>query len=136
MYLIGTSAVSLTFFIVFAYLGRVAVYGLSSLLMNSNLFLHLLIPVTSIINFVFFERSNKIPFKSVILGIIPTAIYGIYYLINVLMHLDNGMVSPKYDFYYFVQNGIKSAIYVVPIIFLISYLLSLVLYVFNKKRKK
>ena len=135
LYLMGTSAVSLTFFVVFAYLGRIVEYGLPSLLMNSNLFLHLLIPITAIINFVIFERNNKIPFKSVILGIVPTFIYGIYYVTNILLHLENGMVSPKYDFYFFVQNGIKTAVFVVPLLFLISYLISLSLWFFNRRGK-
>lgn len=134
LYLMGTSAVSLTFFVVFAYLGSIAEYGIASLLMNSNLFFHLIIPVISIINFIFLEKNNKLSFKYSFLGMVPTVIYGIGYLINVLIHMENGMVSPIYDFYWFVQRGVKSAIIVVPLIFSISYLISLILWRFNKKR--
>ena len=135
LYLMGTSAVSLTFFVVFAYLGNISEYGLKALLMNSNLFLHLIIPVASIISFILFLRTDKLPFKYTLWGIIPTFIYGIWYLSNVLTHMENGKVSPKYDFYWFVQQGVKSAIIVVPIIFIISYLISLVLWRFNKSFK-
>ena len=135
LYLMGTSAVSLTFFVVFAYLGNISEFGLKALLMNSNLFLHLIIPVTSIISFIIFLRDNKLSFKYTLLGIIPTFIYGIWYLTNVLIHMEDGKVSPRYDFYWFVQQGVKSAIIVVPIIFIISYLISLALWRFNKSFK-
>ena len=135
LYLMGTSAVSLTFFVVFAYLGNISEYGLKALLMNSNLFLHLIIPVASILNFIIFLRSNKLSFKYILWGVIPTFIYGIWYLTNVLIHMEDGKVSPRYDFYWFVQQGVKSAIIVVPIIFIISYLISLVLWRFNKSFK-
>ena len=134
--LMATTAVGLTFFVVFAYLGPIATTGLSSLLMNSNLFFHLVIPVLSILNFVLFEGTGKLNFKSTFYGIIPTAVYGYYYLFNVLIHVENGKVSPTYDWYWFVQNGVWTAIIVVPIIFLITYIISLVLWRVNNIRKE
>lgn len=133
--LMSTSAVGLTFFVVFTYLGPITKYGILSLLMNSNLFFHLIIPVLSIITFIFFERTDKIKFKHVLYGIVPTFIYGIYYLTNVLIHTENGMVSPKYDWYWFVQGGIWTALVVVPVIFFVSYLISLGLWAINKNKK-
>lgn len=130
--LMSTSAVGLTFFVVFAYLGPITKYGLVSLLMNSNLFFHLIIPVLSIVTFIFFERTNKLKFKDTLYGIIPTLLYGIYYITNVLIHVENGKVSPKYDWYWFVQGGVWTALIVVPIIFLVSYLISLGLWRVNK----
>ena len=133
--LMSTSAVGLTFFVVFTYLGPITKYGILSLLMNSNLFFHLIIPVLSIITFIFFERTDKIKFKDTIYGLLPTVIYGIYYIINVLIHIENGMVSPKYDWYWFVQGGVWTALIVVPVIFFISYLISLGLWAINKNKK-
>ena len=130
--LMATTAVGLTFFVVFAYLGPIATTGISSLLMNSNLFFHLIIPVLSILNFVLFEKTDKINFKCTFYGIVPTAIYGYYYLFNVLIHMENGIVSPIYDWYWFVQYGVWTAIIVVPIIFLITYIISCVLWRVNK----
>ena len=95
--LMATSGVGLTFFVVFAYLGPISKEGIMSMLMNSNLFFHLIIPVLSIITFVFFERSDKLNLKESIWGIIPTFLYGIYYITNILMHMENGKVSPIYD---------------------------------------
>lgn len=129
--LMATTSVTLTFIVVFAYLGPL-VGNIYLMILNSNLYFHLLVPVFSMITFLFFERNNKMLFKYSFYGLIPVIMYGLYYLINVLVHMDNGVVSPVYDFYYFVQNGVWTAIIVVPIMFIISYLISLFLWKFNK----
>ena len=134
--LMSTTAVGLTFFIVFSYLGPISEHGVVSLLMNSNLFFHLIIPIFSILNFTLFEKTDKIQFKDCIYGILPTVIYGIYYIINVLIHMENGKVSNIYDWYWFVQNGVWTAIIVVPIIFIIAYVISIVIWRCNKKTCK
>ena len=132
---VATVSVSLTFLVVFAYLGNIAEYGLLSLLMNSNLFFHLFIPVVSIITFIFFEKNNVIKFKYTLYGLLPTFLYSLYYLTNVLVHMENNKVSPEYDWYYFAQNGIKSIVIVVPLMLIVTYGICLVLWKFNIKRK-
>ena len=104
------------------------------MIMNSNLFFHLIIPVLSMINFVLFERTNKIRFKSVIFGITPIVIYAIYYLINILLHIENGKVSPIYDWYWFIQGGLWQAAIVMPLILGISYIISIILWRINRKK--
>ena len=133
--LMSTTAVSLTFVIVFTYLGPISKDGIISLLQNSNLFFHLVIPVLSIITLILFERTNKLKFKDTLYGIIPTIIYATFYLINIIIHIENGKVSPVYDWYWFVQNGLKTAIIVAPMIILISYIISLILWKLNRKEK-
>ncbi len=133
--LMATTGVGLTFFVVFAYLGPISKGGIASMLMNSNLFLHLIIPVLSMLNFAVFERTDNIKFKYTIWGILPTAVYAIFYLINVLIHMENGKVSPIYDWYWFVQNGVWTALFVVPLIFGITYLISLILWKLNRIKK-
>ena len=128
----ATSSVTLTCFIVFVYLGPISNGGVITLLKNSNLFFHLIIPVLSIINYIFFEKTN-LSFKTTIYGIIPTILYGIFYLINILIHMENGSVSTKYDWYWFVQNGVWTSFIVMPIILLISYIISIILWKCNKK---
>ena len=130
--LMSTTAVGLTFLVVFLYLGPIAKDGIVSLLMNSNLFFHLIIPIISIITFVLYEKNSQSSFKDTFYGLIPTMIYAIYYIINVLVHMENGFVSPKYDFYWFVQNGVWTAIFVVPIIFILTYMISLIIWKLNK----
>ena len=131
--LMATTSVGLTFLIVFTYLGQISPGGIKSMLQNSNLFFHLIIPVLSIINFTIFEGTNKLKIKDTLYGIIPTVIYAVIYVTNLLLHVENGIVSPIYDWYWFVQNGIKYAIIVAPMIILISYIISLVLWKLNKK---
>ena len=133
--LVATTGVTLTFIVVFAYLWPL-VGSLYLMILNSNLFFHLLVPIFSMITFVFFERNNKISFKYSFYGVIPIIMYGLYYLINVLIHMDNGIVSPIYDFYYFVQNGVWTSIIVVPVMFIISYIISLILWRFNRIKNK
>ena len=132
--LMATTAVGLTFLVVFAYLGPITEYGIIAMIMNSNLFFHLITPLLSMICFAAFERTNKVNFKYTFWGIIPTFLYAIYYMINILVHMENGKVSPVYDWYWFVQNGVWTAIIVVPLMFLITYLISLILWKINKKK--
>lgn len=129
--LMATTAVGLTFFVVFAYLGPISTGGIPSMLMNSNLFFHLVIPILSIINFAFFEKTDKLKLRYVIYGLIPTFLYEIYYLGNVLIHIEEGAVSPTYDWYWFVQNGVWTAVIVAPMMLAISYIISLILWRLN-----
>ena len=130
--LIGTVSVGLTFFIVFTYLGPISKDGIPSMLMNSNLFFHLLIPVISILNFICFEKTNKIRFKNTLFGLIPTALYEIYYITNAFIHMENGKVSPIYDWYWFIQNGVWTAVIIAPMILVISWIISLLIWKLNK----
>lgn len=61
--MVATVAVSLTFFVVFAIFGFMSKGGHIPLLRNSYFFFHLIIPVMSILNYVFFEKTNIIKFK-------------------------------------------------------------------------
>ena len=131
--LMSTTGVGLTFFIVFGYLAQIAEGGIPSMIMNSNLFFHLIIPVLSMLTFILFEKTDKLSFKYSFYGLIPTVIYALYYLTNVLIHMENFKVSPVYDWYWFVQNGVWTAVIVMPIILIITYVISLLLWRLNKK---
>ena len=133
--LMATVSVGLTFFTVFGYLGPIAEGGIFSLLKNSNLFLHLIIPVLSMVNFSIFEKTNKLKFKYSFLGVIPTMVYSIFYLTNVLAHIENGKVSPIYDWYWFVQGGIWQVYIVFPFMLIFTYIISVALWGINKKKK-
>ncbi len=130
--LASTTSVALTFTIVLFYLGQITPNGLISMYTNKNLFFHGIIPLLSIINFIFFENTNQLKLKHTIYSLIPVILYGIYYMTNVLIHTENNTVSPEYDWYYFIQNGVSKLIIVVPLIFLITYLLGFTLYKINK----
>lgn len=132
--LMGTTSVTLTFVIVLFYLGRITSYGLLSLYKNYNLFFHGLIPILSIISFIFFEKTNSIKFRYTFISLVPMIIYSIYYISNILIHMENGKISPIYDFYYFIQNGVNGMIIVIPLIYMITYLIGFTLWYFNKQR--
>ena len=61
-------------------------------------------------------------------------IYILYYIINLLTHIENNKVSTDYDWYYFVQGNICKAFIVGPLIILISYFIGYTLWYFNKKK--
>ena len=130
--LMATTAVSLTFIVVFVYLGNIAENGLISLLLNSNLFFHLIIPLLNLIDFIFFIKKDNITYKYAFYGLIPTLLYAVFYTANVIIHIENGRVSPKYDWYWFVQNGLWTMVIVAPTILLITYIISLILLLLNK----
>ena len=131
--LMATVSVGLTFFTVFGYLGPIAEGGILSLLKNSNLFLHLIIPVLSMINFSLFEKTDKLKFKYSFLGVLPALVYSIFYMINVLVHMENGKVSPIYDWYWFVQGGIWQVYIVFPVMLIFTYIISVALWRINRK---
>ena len=131
--LMATTAVGLTFFVVFAYLGPISKGGIPSMLTNNNLFFHLLIPVMSMLTFAFLEKTNQLRKRDALFGIVPTALYEVFYLTNIFIHMENGKVSPIYDWYWFVQYGVWTAAIVAPLILGISYIISLMLWKINKK---
>lgn len=134
--LMATVGVALTFFTVFGYLGPISEGGIPSMIKNSNLFFHFIIPVLSVINFVIFERTSNLKFKTTFIGILPTLLYAIYYITNILIHMEEGKISPKYDWYWFAQGGIIQIVIVMPLMLGISYIISLLLWQLNKKREK
>ncbi len=134
--LMATTGVGLTFVVVFAYLGPICDGGTVVLLKNSNLFFHLIIPVLSMLTFIIFERNDKLTFKYSFYGLIPMLLYGLYYVINILVHMENGKVSTKYDWYWFVQQGVWTAFIVVPILVVITYIISVILWRINRKKVK
>ncbi len=132
--LMATTGVALTFVITFTYLAYIIDGGVIVLIKNSNLFFHFINPVLSIITFMFFEKTNKLNFKDTFLGLVPMGLYAMYYLSNVLIHINHGKVSPKYDFYWFAQSGLWTIFIVIPIIFLLTYGISFVLWKVNKEK--
>ena len=133
--LMSTVAVAITFFVVFTYLGPISKGGIMSMLLNSNLFFHLVIPVLSMLTFTLFEGTSKLELKYIYYGVVPTVLYSIYYLINVLVHIENGKVSPIYDWYWFVQGGLWNAFIVAPLMIVISCFISLILWRLNRVDK-
>ena len=132
--LMATTGVTLTFFVVLVYLGPL-VSSMRLMFMNSNLFFHLFVPVFSIISFILYEKNNKLKLINTFYGLIPVVLYTLFYLFNVLIHIENGIVSTKYDFYWFVQKGMWTSIIVIPLMLIIAYCISFILWKLNKNSK-
>ena len=133
--LVSTVSVTLTFVVVLVYLAPILEGGLMSLLQNSNLFFHLIIPVLSITTFIFFEKTRKILFINNVCSLFPVITYGLFYFINVFIHLENGKALPKYDWYHFAQNGLNQAYYIAPIMLSLTFIISVLIWIINKKNK-
>ena len=133
---VATTSTTLTMTIVVIFLGPVAPTGYFSLFVNSNLFFHFLSPMIGVIVFIFYESTNKITFKEMFLGLIPTVVYGLYYLINVMVHMENGEVTSEYDWYGFAQGGTPSIIFSIVLMHVSTLLIAFLLYLFNRKLQK
>ena len=131
--MVGVSAVTLTFIVTLCFLSPM--YGFYAMYNNSNLFFHLVIPLLSIISYVFYEKYNN-KYKYAVFGIIPMLVYGIIYATNILVRLNTDGLTFKYDFYGFLQGNINNIYFVVPTIIIISYLISLLLVYLNKRFSK
>ena len=106
---IGTVGVSLTFLVTLLYLSPLLGKNFIFLYVNTNLLFHLIVPILSFISYVKYEK-NSLEFKYTFISLISMFIYAIYYIINILTHLDNGKVVKEYDWYGFVVGGISSII--------------------------
>ena len=129
-------ALAITFFVVFVYLGHIEKNGIMSLLMNSNLFFHLIIPFLCVIDFIFFTHHDKISYKHLFFGFIPIVLYSIFYMSDILLHVEKGVISPKYDWYYLFQNGIWTMCIVFPAFVVITIVISFFFIIYKKKTCK
>lgn len=117
----------ITFLVVTLFFGFIAEDGYFSMFENANFFFHFAIPVTNFVSFVFFENVFKLKISHTFFGMIHIGLYGIYYLINCLLHYENGSVPITYDWYYFTQFGIVWAFIIAFVILLIAYLVCFLL---------
>lgn len=131
--LVFTVGVALTMLTTAIFLAPTTPYGYFSMFKNANLFYHFLTPLLSIITFVFFEGTNKIRFRYTFVSVIPMFLYAIYYVGNVLAHIENGNINMIYDWYGFFAGGTSNIICVVPIMIGSTYLISYLLWFFNRK---
>ena len=129
----GTVAVSLTFLVTLFYLSPSLGSKFWFLYQNANLIFHFLVPVLSFISFCFFEKA-ELSFKYTFYSLLPTFLYGIYYTINALIHMEEGIVAIEYDWYGFVKSGLLSVFIVFPLIIFITYIIGYLIFRINKKK--
>lgn len=128
--LIGVSSIALTFITTLCFLAPQ--YGFYAMYNNNNLFFHLIVPILALVSYIFYEKHDN-KYGYAILGVIPMFLYSIYYTGNIIMHLNNKGLTFKYDFYGFLNGNINNAYIVIPVIFFVTYLISLLIILMNKK---
>lgn len=129
---ISVVGVSLTFLITAFYLAPLFGKNFILLYMNTNLFFHLFVPVLSVVSYIKYEKSNM-EYKYAFYTLSSVIIYAIYYISNILSHLDNGKVVKEYDWYNFVVVSTNSIAIVFIIILFITYLIAHIIYKLNKR---
>ncbi len=107
---IFTVGIALTMMTVLCYLGPIVEKSYPPLFKGANLYFHLLVPLLGIIAFCAFEKGAEISIPQVFLGLIPFGLYGVYYAIVALSHIENGQVDGRYDWYRYLANGIDKAV--------------------------
>ncbi|MBO4831113.1 MAG: hypothetical protein J5569_01420 [Oscillospiraceae bacterium] len=75
---VGATAVGVTFFTVFCFLGTL--YGYKAMIEGVSLCMHLMTPLLAMLGFWFLDRGQETRFRSVFLGLLPTALYGVVYI--------------------------------------------------------
>lgn len=132
---VAVTAVGLTFVIVVAFLAPG--YGYDKMYNNANLFFHALVPITAIINYLFFEKEAKIRFVETLFAIIPSFLYGVVYFIAVVSLNAYGDLT--IDFYGFGKDGPFIGALNFLAVMAIAYTFGVFLYFINnlcfKKRK-
>lgn len=133
--LMGTVSVALTMFITVFFLTPTmgVENGILSLYAGSNFFLHVLNPVLAMVTFVGFEKTMMLRRIHTVTGMVPLLIYAVYYVAVTLMNTVDGVIAEGYDWYGFFMFGVKSVVIVLPIVILITYVISLALCQFNRK---
>ena len=100
--LMAVSAVGITFLMVAAFLAPT--YPKLNLYAGRNLWFHLIIPLIAIPEFIVLETEEKIPFKYTFISASVTLVYGLGYLINILIN-GVGQWPDTNDWYGFLNWG-------------------------------
>ncbi len=99
----ATASVTLTFLTVLLFLGPV-MFGYKRMFEGASLWMHLIVPVAAILDFVLLDRSGPIPFAASFAALSPMLLYAAYYVGNLLI---NGFVKNGFnnDWYGFARGG-------------------------------
>lgn len=99
---VSTTCITLTFLISLTLLSAVAGFS-EMMLTGSNLLLHSIVPISTIILFLFINTYHTIKFKTTLYTLIPILIYAINYLIlAIIIGPENGGWRDHYQFNKFI----------------------------------
>lgn len=126
----ATTAVSVTFLVVVTMLWPLTHYP--DLFTGSNFWLHVVIPLLAMIEFLFLDKFGMIRFPETLLVVIPAVLYACGYSLNLIIN-GVGSGTTTNDFYGFLHWGLGIGIILCAIIFLINWGAALLLRLVNKK---
>lgn len=114
--------VCVTFMTVIVFL--VHIYGFKDMYKGANLWFHLILPVVAFADFMVMKiEKEELPFKYTFFCMIPTAIYGSIYLLNILIN-GVGKWPNSNDWYGFVKWGLGVGILIFVVILFISWIMA------------
>ncbi len=107
--LIATAAVGLTFVTVMVFLGPL--YGYASMFKGANLWMHLILPVLSMLSFVILEEDCHVSLRDTVWVMLFPFVYEIGYVMNIVIN-GKGEWPDSNDFYAFLNwgNGVGAVI--------------------------
>ena len=131
---VATVSVLLTLIVTLCYLAPFSEYEFLAFFRNSNLFFHLIVPVLSVLVYILYEKMNQ--YKEVVMfGLIPMVLYSIFYIIVCIITPESASSTSR-DWYRFLSGGIVKGIISIFAVYLLTYLISYALWIFNKKNYK
>lgn len=129
---VAAVSVGLTFLVVVVFLGPL--FGYLFMFIGVNFWLHLIVPVLTMVEFVIYNRE-KCTVKDNLIASLPMVIYGIFYLGNIIIN-GVGQWPDTNDWYGFVRWGLPVGILIFFVIIAVTYGIGLFLRKINDRVKK
>ncbi len=129
--LAAVCGVAITFAVVAFMFGPL--YGYPQFYKRGNLFFHLLEPLVAIVEFILIRRK-KIPFKYTVIAAVPTLLYGIGYMTNILINGIGGPWPDTNDFYAFLSWGWPVGIAIFAVITMLAFAVACIFRAVSNKR--
>ncbi len=129
--LAAVCGVAITFAVVAFMFGPL--YGFPQFYKRGNLFFHLLEPVVAMVEFILIRRK-KVPFKYTVIAAVPTLLYGIGYMTNILINGIGGPWPYTNDFYAFLSWGWPVGIGIFAVITLMAFAVACIFRAVSNKR--
>ena len=120
---IAAASVGLTCATVLGFLGPI--YGYIEMLAGANLFMHLLTPVAAMAEIIFLSDTSYTR-KDNRLAVIPPLLYGLVYLINIIIN-GRGEWPDTNDWYLFFAWGYPIGILIYAVLLTVTWLLALLM---------
>ena len=121
--------VALTFLTVIIFLGPM--FGYDNMFTHANLWFHLVIPLLSMAEFVFFNQS-EVRIRENFAAVVPMLLYGTVYLVNILLNGVSEFPNTN-DLYGFATWGIPIGVVIFAALCGITYGIGLALRLLNKR---